>query len=104
MENRLSKHEIKSLIALHKTLKNKNDADKIKCLILWGKGWSWLQIKEALLISEHYISNVINEYKIGKINKVLKNNHTGNNFKMTKTYQICGFLRIFLIFMRKKCR
>lgn len=87
MEKRLTKHEIKSLIALHKTLKNKNDADKIKCLILWGKGWSWLQIKEALLISEHYISNVIKEYKIGKINKVLKNNHTGNNFKMTKAQE-----------------
>ena len=63
MEPRLKENEIDELIALHKSLKKKNDADKIKCLILWGKGWSWLQIKEALLISDHYISNIIKDFK-----------------------------------------
>ena len=48
MEPRLKENEINELIVLHKSLKKKNDADKIKCLIYWGKGWSWKEIKEAL--------------------------------------------------------
>jgi transposase len=94
MEQRLKENEIDELIALHKSLKKKNDADKIKCLILWGKGWSWLQIKEALLISDHYISNIIKDFKTGKIKKVLKNNYTGNNSKMTKAQEkeLCNYL------------
>ena len=48
------------------SLKTKNEAIKINCLILWGKGWSLIKIKEALLISEHYISNTINKYETNK--------------------------------------
>jgi transposase len=94
MEPRLTENEINELIELHKTIKKKNDADKIKCLILWGKGWSWLKIKDALLISEHYISNVIKDYKTGNVKKVLKNNYSGNNFKMTKDQEghLCNYI------------
>ena len=84
MELRLTQEEINNLIIIHKTLKNKNDADKIKCIIYWGKGWSWEQIKEILFISDNYIHDVVNKYKKGKIEELLKNNKTGHNFKMTK--------------------
>src|SRR4030042_1067816 len=83
MELRLTREEINNLIFFHKTLKNKNDADKIKCIIYWGKGWTWEQIKEILFISDNYIHDVINKYKKGKIEELLKNNKTGHNFKMT---------------------
>src|SRR4030042_1552925 len=51
MELRLTREEINNLIFFHKTLKNKNDADKIKCIIYWGKGWTWEQIKEQFGIN-----------------------------------------------------
>ncbi len=38
MELRLTLEEINNLILVHKTIKNKNEADKIKCIIYWGKG------------------------------------------------------------------
>ncbi|HOJ63998.1 MAG TPA: hypothetical protein PLE45_06215 [Spirochaetota bacterium] len=37
MGNRLSDKEIQNLIYIHKSLKNKRDADKVKCLVLWSK-------------------------------------------------------------------
>jgi transposase len=83
MELRLTQEEINNLIAIHKTLKNKNDADKVKCIIYWGKGWSWEQIKEILFISDHYIHDTVNKYKKGNIEELLKNNLTGHNYKMT---------------------
>lgn len=63
MSYRLSEEEIQKLKKLHKSLKIKREADKIKCIVLWGKGWEWSEIKEALLISEHAISDIINKYK-----------------------------------------
>ena len=63
MSYRLPEDEITKLKELHKKIKIKRDADKIKCIVLWGKGWEWSEIKEALLISEHVISDIINKYK-----------------------------------------
>src|SRR5271157_3311368 len=83
MEQRLESNEINELILIHKTLKHKKDADKIKCMIYWGKGWSWEEIKEALFVDDHYISEITNRYKKGKVEEVLKNHFQGHNFKMT---------------------
>jgi len=63
MGNRLSDKEIQNLIYIHKILNNKRDADKVKCLVLWGKGWEWEKIQEALLVNERYISDVKSKYK-----------------------------------------
>jgi len=83
MSYRLSEDEINKLISLHKKLKIKREAYKINCLILWGKGWEWSEIKEALLISEHAISDIINKYKKDGIVGLLENNYKSNNYKMT---------------------
>ena len=79
----LTQDEINELTLLHKTIKDKSNADKIKCLILYSKGWSWNQIKEALLISEHFISYLLEKYETGGIEAVLKSNYKGHNYKMT---------------------
>lgn len=84
MEQRLKTSEIQELILIHKTLKQKKDADKIKCLIYWGKGWSWEEIKEALFVDDHYIHEIKKRYEAGKVEEVLKNHFQGHNNKMTK--------------------
>ena len=63
MNYRLPEDEITKLRELHKKIKIKRDADKIKCIVLWDKGWEWSDIKEALLINEHVISDIITKYK-----------------------------------------
>lgn len=94
MKQRLEDFEIEELIQLHKTLKKKKEADKIKCLVLWGKGWSWQNIKEALLVSEHYISDLLGKYNTGKIKKVLENNYGANHKYLTvkQETKLCHYL------------
>ncbi len=84
MKYRLPKEEVDNLITIHKGIKDKRNADKIKCLVSWGKGWDWETIKEVLLVGDHYISDLVNKYKQNGIEEVLKNNFSGHNFKMTK--------------------
>ena len=83
MNYRLPEDEITKLRELHKKIKIKRDADKIKCIVLWDKGWEWSDIKEALLISEHVISDIITKYKKQGIQSLLENKYKGNNYKMT---------------------
>ena len=59
MKDNLTQAQIDELLLLHKSLKNKSEADRIKCIILHAKGWTWQQIKEALLIGEHFIHNIL---------------------------------------------
>ncbi len=61
---RLLKEEIADIIALHKQLKRQKDADKLKCKIYWGKGYSWEQIKGLLFISDGTIKNYIDAFHI----------------------------------------
>ena len=84
MEKRLSDDEISNLISIHKTLKIKSDADKIKCIIYWGMGMSWEEIKKLLFVNERYISEITNKYKNGNVEEVLKNHYQGHNYKMTE--------------------
>ena len=83
MNYRLPEDEITKLRELHKKIKIKRDTDKIKCIVLWDKGWEWSDIKEALLISEHVISDIITKYKKQGIQSLLENKYKGNNYKMT---------------------
>ena len=83
MEKRLPNSVLKELKQTHKKLTRKQDAYKINCLILWGNGWSWEDIAEALLISEHVIQNVVQRYKTDGIDGVLKMHYEGHNFKLS---------------------
>ena len=94
MEKRLKQENIEELRTIHKTLKTKYDADKIKCLVLWGEGWKWEDIEHALLISEHYIKDVVYTYNNHGIKGVLKHNWKSNNKKMTEEQdkELSGYL------------
>ncbi len=80
---RLSKNEIADLIKYHKEVKSKSDSDKLKCIIYWGKGWSWKQIKEALFISDGTIKSYVDHYKKGNLEELLTSRYDGHNRKLT---------------------
>ncbi|HBD93473.1 MAG: hypothetical protein A2015_09715 [Spirochaetes bacterium GWF1_31_7] len=74
MENKLTEEEILYLTRFHSVMKEKAVEDIIKSLLLWGKGWSWLKIRVTLLVSHHYISEIISKYKIGRIERIIEDN------------------------------
>ena len=41
-----------SLLKQHKKERDKRICDRIKAVLLRDKGWTWMQIAEALLLSE----------------------------------------------------
>lgn len=84
MEKRLSSDEIITLMYLHRKTKNRVDADKIKCIIYWGKGWTWEEIKEALMISDGTIKSYIDKYKEGGTDGLLKMLYESHNHKLRK--------------------
>ncbi len=94
MSYRLSEEEIKELTDTHKKIKDKKKADKIKCLILWGKGWKWEDIREALLINESTIHHITKSYKEHKLKYLLGKKYNGNNRKMTvkQKKSLCRYL------------
>jgi transposase len=81
--NRLSNEEISGLIAYHKELRVKRDADKLKCIIYWGKGYSWEEIKELLFISDGTLKTYIDKYQKGGIKELLQLHYEGHNNKLT---------------------
>ena len=103
MELRLSETEISELIAIHKELRSKRDADKLKCIIYWGKGYSWEEIKQLLFISDGTIKNYVDRYQVGKIKALLEVHYEGNNHKLSAE-QIEGLVNYvdkWLLFLKR---
>ena len=106
MKYRLTEKQINDLIDTHKKLKDKRKADKIKCLILWGKGWKWEDIREALLINESTISHITKNYKEHGLKYLLGKKYKGNNRKMTVKQEksLCRYLdKNFVINAKQVC-
>jgi len=77
MNFKLSDIEKQSLKKLHKTIKDKKNADKIKGLILLSDGYSYKEIEEILLIDEKTIGRYRETYQNKGIEELLKSNYTG---------------------------
>ena len=84
----MSVEELSQLVNLHKKTKNRRDADKIKCIIYWGSGWTWEEIKEALFITDGTIKSYIDAYENGGISELLKKRHDGHNYKLNSEQEI----------------
>ncbi len=63
MRNFLTPEERNSLLYRHKKERDQRVCDRIKAVLLYDKGWTLMQIAEALLISDEAIRNHIKDYK-----------------------------------------
>lgn len=63
MRNFLTNYERNNLLAQHKKERDKRIYDRIKAVLLYDKGWTLMQIAEALLLSDDAIRQHIREYK-----------------------------------------
>lgn len=66
MRNFLSNNERNILRAQHRRERDKRICDRIKAVLLYDKGWTLIQIAEALLLSDDAIRQHIREYKESK--------------------------------------
>jgi len=66
----LSKEAIVELEALHRSLRDKRQADRVKAVIALAKGWLVIQIAEILLFDEKTSRNYFERYQQGGIRRL----------------------------------
>jgi transposase len=83
----LSKEAIVELEALHRSLRDKRQADRVKAVIALAKGWPAVQIAEILLFDEKTSQNYFERYQQGGIPALLDDHYCGAAPKLT-THQM----------------
>ncbi|MBW8035738.1 MAG: transposase [Planctomycetes bacterium] len=78
----LSKEQIAELEKLHRSLRNKRQADHIKAVIALSKGWSAAQIAEILLFDEKTSRHYFECYQQGGLQALLDDNYSGAEPKL----------------------
>lgn len=77
MIKKLSEQEIRELRSLHRSTKDRRFCDRIKCILLFDKGYSSAEICEILLIDDGTVSNWIQKFN----NRESLYSWLGDNYK-----------------------
>jgi len=67
----LSEKELREFIKLHRQLKDKKDADRVKTIILLNDGYSCSKVSEILLLDESTIRRYAERYEEGGLDELL---------------------------------
>jgi len=78
----LSTKEITELERVHRSLRDKRQADRVKAVIALSKGWSAAQIAEILLFDEKTSRQYFDRYRQGGIQALLDNKYSGTEPKL----------------------
>ncbi len=76
----LTEKELIELRAAHREAKQRgssSSAYKINAIILLGTGWTFVKVKEALLLDEDTLSRYVERYKQGGVSRLIETQHTG---------------------------
>jgi transposase len=73
----LSKEKIVELEKLHRSLRDKHQADRVKAVIALSKGWSAAQVAEILLFDEKTSRHYFERYQQGGLQMLLDDNYSG---------------------------
>lgn len=79
----LTKDDARELVRIHARTKKRNEADRIKSVLLLDKGWTYGDIKEALLLDETTVRRYRDRYLEGGIDGLLKTGFLGGTCKLT---------------------
>ena len=80
----LPKEAIVELEALHRSLRDKRQADRVKAVIALSKGWPIVQIAEILLFDEKTSRNYFERYRQGGVPALLDDHYPGADPKLDK--------------------
>ena len=69
---------------MHRKERDGKSRDKIKCILLLDKGWSYNQITEALFLDYDTLRNYTEKYNQGNIDHLLENLYNGRPAKLSK--------------------
>jgi transposase len=78
----LSKEKIAELEKLHRSLRDKHQADRVKSVIALSKGWSAAQIAEILLLDEKTSRRYFERYQQGGLPALLEDHYSGAEPKL----------------------
>ena len=78
----LSKEKIAELEALHRSLRDKRQADRVKAVIALSKGWSAAHIAEILLFDEKTSRHYFERYQQGGLPALLDDSYSGAEPKL----------------------
>jgi len=96
----LSKDELADLRRAHKSEHYRRSADKIKCIVLLGSGWTLEEVKDALLLDEETLRSYVKKYQEGGLPALLKVEFKGSEpqLSIAEVEQLCKALntQIFL--------
>lgn len=96
----LSKDELAGLKRAHKSEHYRRSADKIKCVVLLGSGWTIEEVKDALLLDDETLRSYVKKYLDGGLPALLKVDYKGSEpqLSVAEIEQLCKVLdtQIFL--------
>lgn len=69
--------EIAKLKAAHRHAKTRREADRIKAVVLLGKGWTPAEVAEALLLDEDTVRNYLARYRRGGLQALREDGYVG---------------------------
>jgi len=78
----LSKQQITELEKLHRSLRDKRQADRVKAVIALAKGWSAAEVAEILLIDEKTSRHHFERYLQGGCDALKQDHHPGAEPKL----------------------
>ena len=73
----LSKEKTSELEKMHRSLRDKHQADRVKAVIALSKGWSAAQVAEILLFDEKTSRHYFERYQQGGLAALLDDNYSG---------------------------
>jgi len=80
----LTPQQIQELKLVHRSLKLKKAADRVKIIYLLGTGWTQEKVCEALMLDEGTLRHYIKRYREGGIKNLISNHYLGGKGKLTK--------------------
>lgn len=78
----LSKEEIAELEKVHRSLRDKRQADRVKAVIALSKGWSAAQVADILLFDEKTSRHYFDSYRESGLEALLNDNYHGAEPKL----------------------
>lgn len=81
----LSESEVVRLKGLHRTLSRRQDADKVKAVLLLGTGWTERDVAEALLVDEKTVGRYVERYRQDCRGEFWLMDYHGSESKLTET-------------------
>jgi len=98
-DHTLSKEKTSELEKMHRSLRDKHQADRVKAVIALSKGWSAAQVAEILLFDEKTSRHYFERYQQGGLAALLDDNYSGAEPRLNahQMSELEGYLEEYIL-------